>query len=77
MPTSTVANSLRPSVRRISARNLEYGFDELVTSAIGPPGPWSGGGGGSAPVVNDQLVDVIVLPAASWAPLTVTEYALE
>ena len=70
-PTSMVANSLSPSVRRISARYLEYGFPLEVTSAIGPPGPWSGGGGGGAAVVNDQVTGAMVLFAESRAPLTV------
>ena len=35
-------------VRRVRVRRL------LVTTAIGPPGPWSGGGGGGAAVVKDQ-----------------------
>src|SRR4051812_42785190 len=47
---STVVNSFRPSVRRISARYFEYGFAELVTTATGPPGPLSGGGGDGAAV---------------------------
>src|SRR3954451_6274913 len=68
--TSIVLNSLRPSVRSISARYFEYGLVELVTSAMGPPGPWSGPGGGGAPVVKDQLTGLIVLLAPSFAPLT-------
>src|SRR4051794_10919365 len=68
--TSIVLNSLRPSVRRISARYFEYRLPELVTTAIGPPGPCSGPGGGGAPVVKDQLTGAIVLLAASFAPLT-------
>ena len=43
---------------------------------IGPPGPWSGGGGGGAAVVKDQLTGAIVLPAASWAPLTDAVYVV-
>ena len=42
-----------------------------MTTAIGPPGPWSGGGGGGAAVVNDQVTGVMVLFAESRAPLTV------
>ena len=53
-------------MRRISARYFEYGFAELVTTAIGPPGPWSGGGGGGAAVVNVQVTGAIVLPARPW-----------
>ena len=77
MLTSIVLNSLRPSVRRISARYLEYGFELEVTSAMGPPGPWSGGGGGGAAVVNDQVTGVMVFPAASFAPLTFAVYFVE
>ena len=71
---SAVANSFRPSVRRISAANgvnwLAVGAEFLITST-GPPGPWSGGGGGGAAVVKDQLTGAMTLPAASVAPLTV------
>ena len=66
-----MVNSFRPSVRRISARYFEYGFAELVTTAIGPPGPWSGGGGGGAAVVKFHVTGAMVLPAASVASFTV------
>src|SRR3954471_24805016 len=75
--TSIVLNSLSPSVRRISARYIEYGLAELVTTAIGPPGPWSGGGGGFAPVLKLQRTAVIVLLAASFAPERFTVYEVE
>ena len=54
-----MANSLRPSVRSISAGNgrelAGAGAAEFLMTSTGPPGPWSGGGGGGAAVVNDQL----------------------
>src|SRR2546429_8400236 len=74
---STVANSFRPSVRRISAVNgLNWlaEAEELLMTSTGPPGPWSGGGGGGAAVVNDQLAGAMTLPAPSLAPLTAAVY---
>src|ERR687884_836291 len=65
---SATANSLSPSVRRISAvkdvKALAPVTELLMTSA-GPPGPWSGGGGGGAAVEKDQVTAAIVLPAMS------------
>ncbi len=72
-----VANSFSPSVRRISARYFEYGLAFEVTTAIGPPGPWSGGGGGGAAVVKLQVTAVIVLFELSRAPLTVAVYVVD
>jgi hypothetical protein len=77
---SAVANSFRPSVRRISAVNgLNWlaEVEEFLMTSTGPPGPWSGGGGGGAAVVNDQLTGAMTLPAASLAPLTAAVYEAE
>jgi hypothetical protein len=69
----TVANRSEPSARSISAANglnwLADGEEFLMTST-GPPGPWSGGGGGGLAVVKDQLTGIMTLPPASAAPLT-------
>ncbi len=49
----------------------------LVTSAIGPPGPDVGGGGGAAAVSKDHVTGDIVLPDGSRAPLSVTLKGVE
>ena len=67
-----LANSLSPSARTISTRYDDDRFASLVTTAIGPPGPASMGGGGGAEVWNDQLVGAMTLPLESVAPLTLT-----
>ena len=49
----------------------------LVTTAIGPPGPSSGPGGGGAEVWNDHDAGAMVLPDPSRAPLTSTVYDVD
>ena len=79
MPASEVGRQLRDVeggelVKTLGAEDLgEVRAERLalkVTSAIGPPGPASVGGGGGAEVVNDQSTAAIGLPAGSCAPLT-------
>ena len=68
-----VVNSFSPSARSTSAANgvnWLSGADGFFTTRTGPPGPLSSGGGLAPPVVKLQLTGAIVLPAASWAPLT-------
>ena len=66
---SVVANSLKPSVRRISAVNgvnWLAGATAFLMTSTGPPGPLSRATG-CAPVVNDQLAGDIALPLGSVA----------
>src|ERR1044072_6155827 len=74
-----VVNSLSPSARSISAANGVNWLsveDVFFTTRTGPPGPLSSGGGAAPPVVKLQLPGAIVLPAASWAPLTAAVYVV-